>query len=265
MSVRTRVKCALGAAVVMVGAAVPAAAFASSSSPTTPVKSGAGSISGIHVPRKVPAPGTSKASGPQCTTSNLPAAKAYVQKDLQRRVTELGVLQARVTASTKLTRSDRSELQSDLAGDLSAMHGLETEVSGDTTCAALVSVAHTMVFSYRVFLVMAPKTDLVIVADTESAVATQIQAAESRIESAINASGKTGKKAAADEHAFGALETATTGALKALDGVSATVMAQTPAGSPGNRPVLVNARKSCQTAYVDLRQAREDLAKIGAL
>jgi len=265
MTVRTRVKCALGAAIVVVGAAVPAAAFASSSSPTTPVKSGAGSVSGIHVPKKVPAPGTSKASGPQCTTTNIPAAKAYVEKDLQKRVTELGILQTRLAASGKVTKSDRAALQSDIAGDLSAMHGLETQVSGDTTCAALVSAAHTMVFTYRVFLVMAPKTDLVIVADTESAVATQIQAAESRIESAINASGKTGKKAAAAEHAFGALETATASALKALDGVSATVMAQTPAGSPGNRPILVQARKSCETAYTDLRQARVDLAKISAL
>jgi hypothetical protein len=119
-----------------------------------------------------------------------------------------------------------------------------------------------MVIEYRVYLVMAPKTDLVIVSDTESAVAAQIQGAESRIDAAINVAAKAGKKVSQAEEAFGNLETAVSGAVSAVDGVSATVMAQVPAGSPGNRPVFVRARSSCETAFSDLHEARGDLATI---
>ncbi len=136
MSIRKRVKCALCAAVVVLGASIPAAAYASSgssgsgsgspASQTSPTTSGDGSISGIRIPTKVPSPGTSKASRPQCTTtSGLPAAKAFVELQLQKRVTELGILQARVASSSKLTAPDRSKLQTDIAGELSAMKTLE--------------------------------------------------------------------------------------------------------------------------------------------
>src|ERR1700722_3328329 len=263
MSVRNRVRCALGAAVVVLGASIPAVAFASSGSSgsgssgsgaqTSPKTPGGGSISGIKIPTKVPSPGNSKTSRPQCTTtSGLPAAKAFVELQLQKRVTELGILQARVASSSRLTAPDRSNLQTDIAGDLSAMKTLEGKLSGEKTCAGLVTDARSMVFGYRIYLVMAPKTDLVIVSDTETAVASQIQGAESRIDSDLNLAGKAGKNVAHAEQAFGSLETEITAAQKAVSGVSATVMAQTPAGSPGNRSVFVRARASCETAYTDL-------------
>jgi hypothetical protein len=64
------------------------------------------------------------------------------------------------------------------------------------------------------------------------------------------------------QQAFEDLKTQLSNVLANLQGVSSTVLAQTPAGSPGNHVVFVSARNKCQTAFGDLRDARLDIATI---
>ncbi len=140
----------LGAAV---GGLFPATAFAA-----TPASGSTGSASGTGSP-----------SDPRCTPADLPAAKGYVEGLLKARVVRLERLTAQVGTARYVTASDKAELESELSNELSGMQSLEQQVPGDTTCAELVTNAETMVFNYRVYYVMTPQTELVVVADTETA------------------------------------------------------------------------------------------------
>ena len=109
---------------------------------------------------------------------------------------------------------------------------------------------------------MTPKTELVIVADTETAVASNIVKWEPGIQAAINYQAAHGKDVAKAQQAFDDLKIQLTDALAKLNGVSATVLAQTPAGSSRKPRRVRSARNSCATAFGDLGHARLDLATI---
>ena len=194
---KIRTKVAVGVLGVLLGGLLPASAYAAGTT-------GSGT--------------TASASHPRCTPSDLPEALVYVEGMLKERVVTLEGLTARVSAAKRVTASDKAELQADLQKDLSAMQVLQQQVPSDSTCAALVSDAETMVFDYRVYLVMTPQTDLVIVADTETAVASGGVRWEPGIQAAITYAGNHGKDVAQAQQALDDLKTQLTDALAQLQG-----------------------------------------------
>jgi len=237
---------AIGVLGVALGGLFPATAFAA-----TPVSgsTGSASVAGSQ-------------SDPRCTATDLPAAKAYVEGLLKARVVRLERLTTQVGAAKYVTASDKAQLESDLSNELSGMQSLEQQVPGDNSCAELVASAQDMVFTYRVYYVMTPQTELVVVADTETGVASDVVRWEPGIQAAITYEAAHGKDVAKAQQALDDLKVQLTDALGTLDGVSSTVLAQTPSGYPGNHSVFVAARNSCADAFSDLAHARADLGTI---
>lgn len=238
----------LGAAL---GGVLPAAAFAATPSGATTSPTSASAPSGA---------GTQ--SDPRCTPSDLPAAKGYVEGLLKDRVVRLERLTVQVGSARAVTASDKQQLESLLANELTGIESLQPQVPGDSTCAELVSNAETMVFSYRVYAVMTPQTELVVVSDTATGIASSVVRWEPGIQATISYQAAHAKDVAKAQQALDDLKIQLTDALAALNGVSATVLAQTPAGYPGNQAVFVSARNSCTTAFGDLGHARADLGTI---
>jgi hypothetical protein len=191
-----------------------------------------------------------------------------VESELSARVTQLQSLQAAANnTANHLTAGDRQTLQNDITTvDLPGIEGLLTQAQQATTCLALRQTAHAMVFRYRVYLVMTPQTHLTIVADDETYVEGVCVNLEPTIAQAIQNAQNQGKNVAAAQSAFNDLKTQVANAQSATAGQSATVLAQTPAGAPGNwtvflsaRTALSNARNDLHTAYGDAQQIRADL------
>ncbi len=237
---------AVGVLGAVLGGLLPATAFAA-----TPAS---GSTS--------PASGTGSQSDPRCTPADLPAAEGYVEGLLDARVVRLELLAAQVGTSRYVTATDKAQLQSDLSNELAGMQSLEQQVRGDTTCAELVADAQTMVFTYRVYYVMTPQTELVVVADAETGIASNIVRWEPGIQAAISYEAAHGKHVTLAQQALDDLKVQLTDALGTLDGVSSTVLSQTPQGYPGNHAVFVAGRNSCAAAFGDLGHARADLGTI---
>ncbi len=242
--IRSRI--AVGVLGAALGGLLPATAFAS-----TPAS---GSTS--------PSSGTGSPSAPRCTPADLPAAKGYVEGLLEARVVRLQRLTRQVGTSRYVTATDKTQLESDLSNELAGMQSLEQQVRGDTTCSELLANAQTMVFTYRVYYVMTPQTELVVVADTETGITSNIGRWEPGIQAAIDYEAAHGKDVALAQQALDDLKVQLTDALGTLDGVSSTVLSQTPQGYPGNHAVFVDARNSCAAAFGDLGHARTDLGTI---
>ncbi len=206
---------------------------------------------------------TTAVSSPRCTTANFAAAQALVEKDLANRVTQLSSLISRVNGAGELTSSDKATLLQDLTvTELPAVQALVAKAPTETTCSGLIADAKSAVFGYRVYEVMTPQVDLVIVADTESAIIAKVQAVYPTVTAAIAAAQVAGRNVTAAQATFADLQTQVTAASTAVDGVSATVLAQTPAGAPGNWGTFKGAHVSVSNARVDLHSAAQD---IGAL
>jgi hypothetical protein len=262
-STTMRNRVAVGVIGAVLGGLFPATAFAATPtaghSPTSASGHSPTSASGQSPTSASGAANTGSESHPRCTPADLPAAKDYVTGLLKVRVVRLERLTAQVGTSRYVTASDKAELESDLSNELAGMQSLEQQVAVDTTCAELVASAETMVFQYRVYYVMTPQTELAVVADTETAVASNIVRWEPGIQAAINYEASHGKDVAKAQQALDDLKVQLTDALASLEGVSSSVLAQTPAGYPGNHAVFVSSRNSCATAFGDLGHARSDL------
>jgi len=213
--------------------------------------------------------GSSQPSNPLCSTTVFAKAQQQVEMALSGRVTQLNTLLSAVNdTSNHLTPADRQTLQDDISNvELPGIEGLQPQVQQATTCAQLRVAAHSMVFAYRVYVVMTPQTHLVIVADREIYIEGLFVNLESTIASAIQNAQGHGKNVTAAEAAYSDLQGQVSAAQNATNGLSAQVLAQTPQGAPGNwqvflaaRTSITNARNDLHTAYADAMQVKTDLA-----
>jgi hypothetical protein len=230
--------------------ALPGTAFAATSSsssaptPSTPAPSTAGPSAG--------------SSSPQCTPSTFSQAQQTVETDLAKRVAQLNTLIGRVNGAAGLTPADKATLLADLTKtELPGIQALQSKVPGDTTCAQLRQDAHEMVDDFRVYVVMAPETDLVIANDAPTG------ALEPAISGWIQYAQAHGKNVSDAQAAFADYQAKVTAAQSLTTaGQSATLLALTPQGYPGNASVILQARTNLANARNDLYAARGDLAKI---
>jgi hypothetical protein len=204
------------------------------------------------------------ASSPLCTPSTLAQAKATVETELANRVTQLDTLVSRVNSASGLAPSDKATLLADLTGtELPGIEALQPKVPNDTTCAQVRMDAHSMVYQFRVYLVMTPQTDLVIANDAGIAAGGVLAGLEPTISGRISYTQSHGKGFGDAQVDFADYQAKVTAAQSLVTtGQSATLLAQTPAGCPGNASVFLEARTNLTNAHLDLHAARDDLAKI---
>lgn len=244
---------AAGIVLALPGAAFAASAGTNTAATTTTTSNGSSTSSG-----------PAQASSPRCTPGTFTQAQQLVETALSNRVTQLNNLVGAVdNSSNHLTSSDKFTLANDLTGvELPGIQALQPEAQSAGNCAQLRTVAHAMVFSFRVYIVMTPQTHLTIVVDDETYVEGVFTNLESTITNAIAAAKAQGRDVTAAQGAFNDLQTQVMAAQSETSGLSSTVLAQTPAGAPGNWQVFLSARTSATNARNDLRVAYGDLAQI---
>jgi hypothetical protein len=213
------------------------------------------------------APGAGSGGGG--TTSNPVCARfstlqQLLESELAARAAQITVLTARVNAANaSYLGDDKATLLGLLSATLTGIQGLEPVVQADTTCAELKTAAHAMVYDYRVYRVLSLQVDLTIAVDTETGISSTIEGLYPSIESEISAAQSSGNpNVAAAQAAFSDLQNQVSAALGAVSGLSAELLAQSPADAPGDSGVFSAARGAVESARSDLEVARGDLGEI---
>jgi hypothetical protein len=211
---------------------------------------------------------TTQASSPRCTPSLFTAVQQRVETDLAARVTQLNALLTAVNnTANHLTTSDRQTLVNDITNvELPGIQTLQTQVPQDTTCPQLRAAARSMVYDFRVYVVMTPQAHLTIVLDDETSIEGVLVNLEPTIAAAVQNARAHGKDVTAAEAAFDDFKSHVTSAQGETNGQAAQVLGQTPHGFPGNAAVFlaarthaVNARGDLRSAYADAQRIRTDL------
>ena len=199
-------------------------------------------------------------AGPLTTTNPASFAKlqAKLEAQLAARQTQLATLTTDVSKSTTLTSSDAATLSSRLATETSNINALIAKVPNDTTIAELRADQQAMFQGNRVFVVMSPQVHLTIAADTVGAKAAVILSHGPTISAAL-AARVTDKGYSRAEERFAFSTAKATVAKSEMTSVSAEVLAQTPAGWPGNAHVFVTAKIEILRGRIDLVMSRSAL------
>jgi len=245
----------------VVGALALAATLAAAGS--SPASADPASTSSTTATASGPATSGGPASAPLCTPAVFSSARSLVQTELANRVTQLNMLAGRVNGAAHLTASDRSTLLADVTQtELPGIEALQTKVSGDTTCIELLHDARTMVLGYRVYLLMTPQTDLVILNDALTHAEGVVNGLETRISGGIANAQRLGRDVSGAQSAFADYQTQVSTAQGLTSSQSSTLLALTPQGYPGSAAALVQARANLSNARDDLHAARADLSQI---
>jgi len=229
-----------------------------------PLPASAEPVSTSSTTTAVPGPATSgPASTPSCTPAVFSSVQSLVQTELANRVTQLNMLVGRVDNALHLTASDSSALLADLTQtELPGIQALQATVAHETTCIGLLHDAHAMVFDYRVYLLMTPQTDLVILNDAVTHAEGAVAGLETRISGGIDNARRLGRDVSGAQSAFADYQTQVSAAAALTSSQSAALLALAPRGYPGDATTLVQARTNVSNARNDLHAARSDLSQI---
>ncbi len=220
-------------------------AFADSAS-TTP-----STASSTASPSATPAHGTA-----------LAVIKAKAAAAITRRLSAISVAVNDINNSTVISAGDKTTLLATLNGDTSGLTALGTTIAGDTTAEQAATDYQTIFTGYRVFALALPQVHFAAAADSITGVVLpKLTDAQTKL-AALLAGVDSGKNTPAVQAAMADLATQITAIGAATDGLSATVLAFTPAQYDANHALLSPSRAALATSRNDVKTARADITTV---
>jgi hypothetical protein len=210
--------------------------------------------------------GLAAAASAQTSGSGLADVKAKASAAISTRLTSLNTAVMAVNSNKWLTSTDKSTALQILNNDISGLTALGQKIQGDTTYAQAVADYKTIFTGYRVYLLALPQIRLAAASDDLSAgVVPRLTDAQKRLENLLDGKDKD-KNNSTIEAAMADLAKQIQAITQETNGLSATVLAFTPAEYNANTSILSPARTAIRTARADAQTARQDIRTVvGAL
>jgi hypothetical protein len=239
---------------------------------------GTGIIAGA-IPGKEPGvePGTGPGVGPgvgpgaaaerrgarRPAVATLEAVKARSASQIARRQTDLASQLTLVTSgSPALTSADRQALASLIRTHQAGLAALGTKIAADTDLATARSDHQRILTGHRIYALVLPQIRLVRANDALTGIALpRLTDAQSRLRSALAEAGKTDEAAAKMADLQAQIDTISS----STSGLSARLLAFTPAQWNADHTVLAPSRQSLQACRTALQQARTDIVAVRAM
>jgi hypothetical protein len=237
-----------------------------------PIRTFAALAAGMALGALALGPTAASASTARLTTAptgdcDVAAVKTRVTAAIDRRIITLDSLTSRTNEAAGLTDADRHTLLSQLAAEKNGLSGLKAHVAADTDCPSLRADAKSVVETYRVYLVMAPKVHLVIAADSITKITNSDKVADSeaKLQAGIDKKKNEGKDMTQAQADLNDMKAKVASARAAVASVSSSVINLQPTDYPGNRTTIVAGRDSVRAGRADLRSARADARAVIAI
>lgn len=185
-------------------------------------------------------------------------------QEIARRLTSLATLTAKINAATRLTASDKTTLTNEVNDTISGLNALKTKLDSETTTTAARTDVQDIYTEYRVYALVAPKVNLIKVADdqqvAEQKLSTLIQKLQSRITSAQN----SGKDVTALQNALNDMTTKVNAAQSISSSIESKVIGLQPTDYNSDHAILSGDSAQLKSAHADNQAAYQDAKQIVA-
>jgi hypothetical protein len=213
----------------------------------------------LAVTSPAPVPSTAPLHG-----QNLAAIQKQAAADIARRLSSLSVAINDVTNSTAISAGDKTTLLATLNNDVTGLTALGVTIANDTTAQQALTDSKTIYTGFRVYALALPQVHFAAAADTITVtVLPKLTDAQSKL-AALLAGADSGKNTPAVQALMTDLGNQITAITGATTGLSATVLAYTPAQYDANHALLSPARGSLAISRNDIKTARNDIATVVA-
>lgn len=196
------------------------------------------------------------------TTARQGATLGYIKTrakvEVDRREVALTALKTRVDGAKRVTADHRSTLDGQIVAAADGLRSLNAKIQADTDVTTARADAQRIVTDYRVFVLVEPRTHLVIAADIDTAGATRLTAVADKLDAAIAKAQANGKDVTGAKTALADMRSQISAAQAKSTAVPGSVLPLTAAGYPGNKPTLTAARDSLRAAHDELKAAIAD-------
>jgi hypothetical protein len=193
------------------------------------------------------------------TAQTLSGIQAKASAALSLRVGDLNAAISKVNGDDRLG-SASGALAAYLEADVAPLQALGQKIAGDTTEAAAAADYSTIFTNFRVLALVLPAGHLGGSSDgLQVTTIPKLAALATKVASRVTTTNASVLQPLIDD-----LNLQITTASNNTSGVTATVLAYTPAQWNANHDLLVPARRSIQAAQVDIDKAHADLKQIDA-
>jgi hypothetical protein len=208
----------------------------------------------------VSSPTASPTAAPHGKT--LAAIQALAATAIANRLSSLSVSINAVNNNTVITPADKTTLLATLNGDVTGLTALGVTIAGDTTAKQAASDYATVFTTYRVYALALPQVRFAAAADDMTVtVLPKLTDAQSKL-AALLAGADSGKNTPQVQAWMADLGTQITAVGTETNGLSATVLAYTPAQWDANHALLSPARASLAISRNDIKTARGDISNV---
>ena len=179
----------------------------------------------------------------------IDAAKKTCDTAVARRLAGLASVKADLDATPSVASADRATLDNQVDATRTGLSALKATFDADTTLAKVRADCGRVVSDERVYTLLIPRVELVRAAGRVQAAAATLKHLAGLLQARVDAAKGRGRDAISAQGYVTDLGLKADVATKAAAGIPTAVLPLGAAGYPGNRPVLVAARASVDSAH----------------
>lgn len=189
--------------------------------------------------------------------TKLQLAIDKADKEIDRRITALQDLNARIDATERVTAEFKQKLSTNVSNHLAGLTQLKAKIDADTDAATLKVDVKTITDSYRVFMLVVPQARIAAAADREITIITMMNQLGAKLQTRLSSAQSAGVNVAALLTALtdmsAKLNDASTQAQAAVTGSSALVPDE------GDKTKMAQNATALKMARADISVSRKDL------
>jgi hypothetical protein len=232
-----------------------------------------GSVSALSP--KAAAADNSTTSSTGSSSSSTGSSSANTQKNLQtiiskgdaeiaRRMTTLGTLTSKINAASKLTANDKTTLSNEVSSSTSGLTSLKSQLDSATSLSAARVDVEDIFTEYRVYALIAPKVDIIKVADDQQVIESDLNTLSQKLQTRITQDQQAGKNVATMQSELSDLNSKVSAAQSISSNIENTVINLQPTDYNSNHDVLSGDNTQLKTAHNDNLAADQDAKNIVA-
>jgi hypothetical protein len=183
-------------------------------------------------------------------------------KEIERRITSLNGLIAKINAFKKLTESQKSAMVSQIQTEITNLTNLKAKILADVDDATLKTDVQSIVKGFRIYAFFVPKIHVLAAADALDNTAEKMSSLSGKLETRIAEAKAKGLNTATLDILLTNLKAKISDAKLQAQTTRDLVISLTPDGYPNNKTILQSARTKLVAGHKDLQLARQDAMNI---
>lgn len=183
-------------------------------------------------------------------------------QEIERRLTTLDSLTSKINAATKLSSSDKATLSNEVDSTVSGLNALKTQLDAETSLSGARSDVQNIYDEYRVYALVAPKINLIKVADDQQVVEGKLSALAQKLQIRITSAQQAGKSVSNLQSELSDMTSKTQAAQQISSNIETVVINLQPSDYNSNHTILTGDNAQLKTAHQDNVAAVTDAKNI---